>query len=425
MTNQRVGRVLVAALTAGALLSGPVTASAAEPGISGAARAIEPLTFNLPEPTGRRSVGVVDLHLADPARTDSTAPGGQRELMVSVWYPARVGADGPIAKYLPPRTAEFVDAPLSEAFDLPAGTFDFAATMTHSRIGAAPQYGRFPVVLFSPGYPYSRFQNTVLVEELASQGYAVVAMDHTHESPVEFPDGRFVPGITREPDASAYKRAVKTRVADARFVLDQLTKFAGGANPDVDERRLPAGLGAALDLRKVGMFGFSAGGFTTAETMLADRRIAAGANLDGMLQYNLSEGPLGEVAKRGLDRPFLLFGSDTNQRTDPDKDFYDASWPAFWQAQRGWKRDLLLPASEHQAFSDHQVIFPQAMRAIFGEGEAAPLLVNRIVGRVDPDRSVLVQRTYLTAFFDQAIRKRPQSLLRQESTRFPEVRFAG
>ena len=43
---------------------------------------------------------------------------------------------------------------------------------------------------------------------------------------------------------------------------------------------------------------------------------------------------------------------------------------------------------------------------------------------VDPDRSVFAQRTYLAAFFDQTLRNRPRSLLRTESPRFPEVRFA-
>ncbi len=64
------------------------------------------------------------------------------------------------------------------------------------------------------------------------------------------------------------------------------------------------------------------------------------------------------------------------------------------------------------------------MRAVYGDEPAAPMLIERIVGRVDPDRSVFAQRTYLAAFFDQTLRNRPRSLLRTESPRFPEVRFA-
>jgi hypothetical protein len=36
---------------------------------------------------------------------------------------------------------------------------------------------------------------------------------------------------------------------------------------------------------------------------------------------------------------------------------------------------------------------------------------------------VLAQRDYLTAFFTQTLRHEPQSLLRQESPDYPEVKF--
>src|SRR3954470_7934732 len=44
----------------------------------------------LPEPTGPYPVGTVSLHLVDASRPDPTAgPGRHRQLMASVWYPAR------------------------------------------------------------------------------------------------------------------------------------------------------------------------------------------------------------------------------------------------------------------------------------------------------------------------------------------------
>jgi predicted dienelactone hydrolase len=99
------------------------------------------------------------------------------------------------------------------------------------------------------------------------------------------------------------------RVADTKYVLRTLERLAAGQNPDAEQRTLPRGLGRALDLRKVGMFGYSLGGFAAGETMVTDRRIDAGANLDGTMQFGFPEGVLSEVAKRGLDRPFLLFGA--------------------------------------------------------------------------------------------------------------------
>jgi hypothetical protein len=73
------------------------------------------------------------------------------------------------------------------------------------------------------------------------------------------------PGTIRVPLTSALPsltpevlaRAVAVRVVDVRFVLDQLAALNAGRNPDAEHRRLPRGLRGALDLSRVGMFGFS------------------------------------------------------------------------------------------------------------------------------------------------------------------------
>jgi dienelactone hydrolase len=427
MTNNQMfsrGRALVAGLTASALLSVPAIASAAplevEPGIE-PDLGLRAVTFRLPAPTGRDEIGVTDLHLVDPARRDPSAPSGKRELMVSVLYPAdRSDGGGAVAPYLPPKTAAFVDRHWSGKLEVPVGTFDFANTRTHARVGVGVKSAKHPVVLLSPGYGFSRFLNTAEAEDLASRGYIVVSIDHTHESPVEFPGGRFVPATQADPNPDSYRWTIATRTADAKFVLNQVGRIVAGANPDAERRPLPAGLRNAIDLRKVGMVGFSAGGLTTANTMLEDSRVAAGVDLDGTLAYDFANGPLSDVAKQGLDRPFLLFGSDGSQRTDPEKkENYDKSWAGFWQAQRGWKLNLQLPGSRQLGFSDFQFILPQ-LGSSLGDN---PEVVTRLVGDVKPDRSVLAQRSYLAAFLDQFVKGRPQSLLRKESPKFPEVGF--
>jgi hypothetical protein len=47
---------------------------------------------------------------------------------------------------------------------------------------------------------------------------------------------------------------------DIRFVLDRTEDLAAGHNPDAEHRALPAGLRGALDLHRIGMFGWSKGG---------------------------------------------------------------------------------------------------------------------------------------------------------------------
>jgi dienelactone hydrolase len=420
--------ILTAGLAAGFTLVTPGLAQASPFEPEADDPDFHPVRFRLPAPTGRKSLGTTAIHLIDQDRPDPTMPSGRRELMISLWYPATMIGSAPIAKYMPARTAVEVDDAWTGEYGLalPTGSFDFANTETHSRVDAPMQPLRHPVVLFSPGYQYSRFVNTAQAEDLASRGYVVVTMDHTHETPVEFPGGRFLPGVpaSQLPDPDFTRKAVETRTADARFVLDQLERIAAGQNPDAEGNDLPDDLADGLDLRRIGMFGFSLGGYTTANTLLEDQRVLAGIDLDGTLQDDRVKGPIGEAAQKGLDRPFLLFGSDDTQRTDPGKDNYDSSWASFWAAQRSWKLNLGLAGTKQKAFTDYQFIFDQLFHEIYGDDPIITSVMKALVGGANPDRSVLAQREYIAAFFDQTLRRRPTLLLRGDSPKFPEVRFA-
>ncbi|MEU8226993.1 hypothetical protein [Kribbella sp. NPDC048915] len=437
LTRRNVLRTGLAAGLVGAavpgLVSGPAQASPYDPTHAPAAKHpvtagepdFHPVRFRLPAPTGRKALGTTALHLIDRDRPDPSMPSGHRELMISLWYPAALSGTAQYAKYLPPKTAAAVDEAWTgeDGLAVPPGSFDFANTVTHSRVDVPVQRLRHPVVLFSPGYQYSRFVNTALVEDLASRGYVVVTIDHTHEAPVEFPRGRLQPGTSEPADAGRIRQAVETRTADTRFVLNQLERIAGGRNVDAEGKDLPAGLADGLDLPKVGMFGIGLGGYVAANTMLVDDRIRSGIDLDGTLQDDRVRGPLGEVAESGLDRPFLLFGSDETQRTDPGKEYYDPSWASFWAARPGGKLNLTLAGAKQKAFTDYQFVFAQLFHEIYGDDPIITSVMTALVGRVPPARSVLAQREYVGAFFDQTVRRRPALLLRGQSSRFPEVRF--
>src|SRR5690349_20327267 len=96
MTHVSRRGLIVAALGAGL---------AGAPGLAGRASA-RPATgaprMVLPAPTGPHRVGTVPLRLVDRSRPDPVAgPGHYRELMVSVWYPARDTARHPRAVWMP------------------------------------------------------------------------------------------------------------------------------------------------------------------------------------------------------------------------------------------------------------------------------------------------------------------------------------
>lgn len=390
-------RLLLPALIAGATLAAAVPAAAA-------------VTFELPAPTGPHRVGATDLHLVDHTRPDPWRPDTARELMVTIRYPAKPSpADE--APFMPPAVAEAVAASDARALRLDPADLDYGFP-THSATDAPAVPGRRPVVLYSPGRGNPRALGTGLMEQLASKGYVVVAIDHTYEPlAVRFPDGRVAPRSIPPITIDVSKQMMATRAQDTGFVLDQLAALAAGGNPDAGRRDLPPGLARSLDLSRIGMFGHSAGGFTTGEAMLTDRRIDAGANLDGSMAYSQSTGDFGRVADEGLDRPFLLMSAGDHSAAS------DLSWQRFLTRHRGWVRQLHLPDGEHSSFTDHQSLVPHL--------GLDPAVTAPIVGTVDPARSTAAQRAYLTAFFDQHLRHRPRHLLDGPSDRHPDVRFLG
>jgi predicted dienelactone hydrolase len=390
--------------------------------VAPAQAASAPLRLSLPAPTGPYPVGATELHLVDRDRADPWVAGRPRELMTTVWYPARPSGRAPVAPYLPPLAAQRFGQDAAALLGIAAEQVDWAGITTHARAGAPARahHRGYPVVIYSPGRGRSRAEGTTLVAELASRGYVVVTVDHTYETPmVEFPGGRLE--TRRLPDlasAELGRALIRTRVQDTRFVLDRLAVLAAGGNPDAGKRHLPRGLGAALDLSRAGMFGHSAGGFTTAETMLVDRRLDAGADLDGSMAYSFSNNDFGDVVTRGLDRPFLLMGAGLSSGR-PHTHREAADWRSFWQHSTGWKLDLHIPAGEHFTFTDHQTLLPQ-LAAAFTLPEG---FVTAAVGSVDPDRIVTSQRVYVSAFFEQHLRHRPQPVLNGPSPRHPDVAF--
>ena len=288
----------------------------------------------LPAPTGHWPIGTVDLHLIDRSRRDPLKPSKSfRELMVSVWYPAERGGKFPIAPWLGPAAAADWDKHSAPGLTIKRGAVDWQGTRTHARTGApvARSAGKLPVVLFSSGDGGDRALGTTLVEEMASQGYVVVTVDSTYEvDQVEFPGGRVeraVPlpkKLTKKVIAELLEKHNRARVADMKFLLRQIDALGHGRNPDAEKKHLPAGLPAAMDLSRMGMFGASLGGSVAAQLAHDDPRISAAANLDGEF--------FGRVVHTGVEKPFLLMASDVNTLEG------NASWKSFWAASTGWKR---------------------------------------------------------------------------------------
>lgn len=340
--------------------------------------------LQLPSPTGPYAIGRDTLHLVDPTRQDPWVPeAGVRELMVSLYYPARRGT-GTRAPYMTTPEAELLLKDRGYDSLVPAETL--SETRTNTTEHAQPAPGRFPLVLLSPGFTLPRTTLTLLSEELASRGYVVAAVDHAYESvATTFPGRRLLPCVACEKSKETGMAAVaEGRARDLSFVTDELTAAHGP-------------YAAMIAPRRIGVAGHSIGGATAVPAMAADPRFRAGANLDG--------GFFSAVPPSGLGaRPFLMLGAESPHIPG------NATWDLAWQRLDGWKRWLTVKDAGHFSFTDLPVLAAQ-------------------LGITDPEfplpgpRSGDITRTYLTAFFDLHLRTVPQPLLDGPTPANPEVTF--
>ena len=407
-------------MTAHGAAAAVLVLSCSVPSAVAAVTAHEPVVLRPPEPTGDHAVGRVDLELVDETRGHPWVEGSERrELMVSVWYPAREGGDGPRAPYASGPVGDYLVSQV-EKVGLSRDAVDIDGARANARLGAdvAADAGPFPLVLYSHGFNQTRYQATAQLEELASQGYAVVAMDHPYESiAVELADGRVVrSAVPGQMDPTEmYREAIGVRQDDARFVLDTLERAADGA------RDVPVGLVEAMDLSSVGMFGHSAGGFTAAELMVVDDRIDAGADLDGSIGYHVGDEVWGRSNTNGSARPFMIMGGGWSKAGYPHTSRESPDWEMFRAASAGPTVEVYLEEGEHMSFIDTQWYLAQLEEEAHPSGPAWERTVEDSVGTVDPDRSVAAQRAYLTAFFDEYLRGEEQPLLDGPSPEHPDV----
>ncbi|MGW3109320.1 alpha/beta hydrolase family protein [Streptomyces sp. NPDC001100] len=364
-------------------------------------KAASALQLKIPAPSGKYSVGMVGLHLVDKTRPDPYVSGStSRELMVSLWYPATSTSGHYQAPWMPSISGTHFLATRGLSPQL----VTLPTTAGHVLAPVNTSLGKLPVLLYSTGLHSDRAMGTALVQDLASRGYLVVTVDHTHDAnEVQFPGNRLE--VNKMPAGTHSSDTLKVRAADIKFVINQLKTLSTGGNPDAGHATLPTGLTKSVDMTKIGMFGWSLGGGAVATSMQLDSRILAGANLDGQF--------FGTAQNKDLKRPFMLFSSGSHNRNN------DSSWRNMWSHLKGYKVDIKLKGAAHLSFSDNEWMLAQEAR-LLGLSQAQ---LQQQYGTIDPTRAIAVQRVYLAAFFDQELLKKHSTLLDGTSSKYPEISF--
>ncbi len=360
----------------------------------------------LPALTGPFRVGTAVLHLVDPSRAElySPEPGGLRELMVQVWYPA--GREPGQAPGPWMAEAGIAGPAIARRLDLPVFLFNhlqLARTNAIPEAKIATGGGNYPVLLFSHGWGGLRTQNVTQVEELASHGYVVAAVDHTYGAVVTvFPDGRVAlwnPSILpfgAPPDEfdRAANQLVETWAGDLSFMLDQLDALSPG--------EAPGGLSGRLDMDRVGVLGHSTGGGATVVFCDQDPRCRAGLAMDAWLE------PVPRpVIEAGLGQPFLFMRSAAWEQPsqNPENDELQAEVLARLDGA-GYR--MAIEGTGHFDFSALPLFSP-----------LAPAL--GLKGPIDGYRVNQIINAYTLAFFNQHLRDQPDPLLAGPDAAYPEV----
>ncbi|KAL3961339.1 hypothetical protein ACCO45_002862 [Purpureocillium lilacinum] len=348
----------------------------------------------VPGPPGPYGVASRVLTLTNDARQDPYSPQDKRRIIVSAFLPVDKSTHAcqlDAAALMPPLTASVYNSQAVEG-GLPNDTFS-RFEIQYCKLPAKPRGskdscrgGKFPVVLFSPGLGATR-----LAYSAGSSSRLII---RTTRLSLSFLMGRSFYGAVNQTDPDETLKALNTRVADISFLVEQLHRQS-------IVKALTKDYPGRLDVDKLFLYGHSLGGNTAANAMLRDRRIRAGANIDGHVY--------GSVVSKGLSAPFLLVGV-------PGHDAIPGSnWPELYDRLRGAKMDLAVAQTEHLAFTDVPLLATQMTIP----PENRPL-VEKFIGKIDGAVLQDVMLEVLNGLVELGVRGKSEKL-RGIGGRFKEV----
>jgi acetyl esterase/lipase len=289
-------------------------------GLAGVAlAAILPLALPVPEipvPTGPEPIGTLTVELVDPEREEiyGPSPGPGRRLMAQVWYPAL--DEGEVDTLPWSEDWDIVAPGVSTLMGFPGWFLDHTRyTMSHAGPSRPIAPGTFPVVVYSHGWTGFRTNAIHQIESLVSNGFIVVAIDHTYGAvATRFPDDQvaeYDPDALPDP-AEVPEEEYLTATEELLGVFSQ--DIATVANALEAGPNGPFGtLADSVDVTRLGVYGNETGGGAAVRFCLEDERCDAVLGLDPWVE------PIPDRALAiSATRPALYMRSDEWRGTEND-----------------------------------------------------------------------------------------------------------
>lgn len=235
----------------------------------------------IPVPPGPNTIGTEVFELVDRDREEiyGLEPGQPRKMVVQVWYPAIDDSSAESLGIHP--NWDVVGPALSRSIGFPSWFLSHIRySTTHVVDPATVAPGAFPIVIYSHGWTGYRSIALNQIETLVSNGYIVVAPDHTFAAvATEFADGEVVgydPNALPDEETvspEVYDEAATSLVgvyaADLVAILDRLEQ--GSVFGDLLD---------SMDLTRIGIYGHSTGGGAAVQVCLVDDRCDAVLGMD-------------------------------------------------------------------------------------------------------------------------------------------------
>ncbi|MFD2369032.1 alpha/beta hydrolase family protein [Brevibacillus sp. GCM10020057] len=423
-----MNKIVISTLAALALLSYTPTLKAQNSTeiVAKAVNTVQPQASmaSLPTTTGPYQVGTDTFDWVDTSREDllSADPHDHRELMVQAWYPIDNGTGKATETYIPATDQGVEKMIASMGLGKTFADINQLNTQAYTNSVLSSKEAKYPIVLFSHGLGCSSWNYQWLTRELASQGFIVFSIEHTHFSfGTEFDDGRFVPiapqFLSGIPNLKEFDDAInQVWVKDIQFVIRQLDILNKSDQKHQFMNR--------LDLHSIAAVGHSFGGAAAARALQVEPMITSAINIDGAFV-----GLTGETGN--MTKPFAFIATEFNQKVFKGqaeqplppgldaktvqimKDTFQVFRTRYQQAVEGAAYDISISGAEHMNFTDMPLLQP------YLEGSPYAALPTGI----NPDRIHKWTNSIVLAFLEKTLRGKNNTIfdLDDKNLIVPEV----
>ncbi|UII77793.1 hypothetical protein LV716_08490 [Flagellimonas sp. HMM57] len=299
--------------------------------VSGTVSILVPV-FEFPELVSKYRVGTYNLTLKD-------TKGKHRDILVKFWFPASQETIER-SKYLQNR-----ERSLDGLMGMPNfvfGHLSLVETAAYYTMEVIEGAAKFPLVIYSHGAASTNLDNTALLQEIAGNGYVVMAIDHN------FSFERY--GLDKS------NATTLTFKAQKKFIQDLVQKVVPNQVDDIlvslqNIKNNDFFLANHINFDQVVLMGHSLGGTTATVAGLEDKNIKSVINVDG---------PISLTSIETFDVPLLYISSFSP--TLPDEELEEKNLPnvKLYQKIKKLELDGVKKIMEENFEKSHWVRFKNA-----------------------------------------------------------------